>query len=134
MPPDTPDDFMARIEKIVEEIIRNLPDKEQKQFIGCAIITGSPLDVNRIRMMRFQQQEGTPYELIDGGDRYFLTIPLPPGLQSAPDIDIRTDSVHLSLNGQETAIPFSCPIDMTRSSYSIRNNVLDIVLAKAQDP
>ena len=133
MQPDPGDDFMARIEKIVEDLIRNLQDKEQNQFIGCAIITGNPLDVNKIRMMRFQQQESVPFELIDAGDRYYLTVTMPPGIQSAPDIDIRTNSVGLSVSGHETVIPVSHAVDMTRSSYSIRHNVLDITLIKIRE-
>jgi len=121
MQPDPGDDFMARIEKIVEDLIRNLQDKEQNQFIGCATHHRQPTRCQQDSDDAVPAAGKCSFELIDAGDRYYLTVTMPPGIQSAPDIDIRTNSVGLSVSGHETVIPVSHAVDMTRSSYSIRH-------------
>ena len=41
--PDTEnpyDDFLKNLAKLVEDIIKNMPDSENTRFIGCTIIAG----------------------------------------------------------------------------------------------
>jgi hypothetical protein len=122
---------MEKISKIIEEIVKNLPDHENAHIMGCAIITGGPIDPGSFRMPNIPHKDAIPYELLEGEDRFYLTFTLPPNLNSAPDIDIRTDGVSLRIGERETTIPLERTVDIIHSYYSIRHNVVDIVLKKA---
>ena len=41
MPNDSYDEFLKHIARMVEDIVRNLPEAEGTRFVGYTIITGS---------------------------------------------------------------------------------------------
>ena len=70
------------------------------------------------------------YEMIETGDRIFITAEIPPGTKNAPYADITPDSVRICIDELNTAIPFEQKIDVIHSFYMVRHGVMDIVLRK----
>ena len=130
--PDTEnpyDDFLKNLAKLVEDIVKNMPDGENAKFIGCTIIAGGtdgfpqvPGTAGGIREIR--------YEKIDTDDRIFITAEIPSGTKNAPYADINPDSVRICIDEMNTAIPFEEKIDVIHSFYMVRHGVMDIVLRK----
>jgi hypothetical protein len=125
------DDFLKNIAKMVEEIIKDMPDGEHPRFIGCTIIAGSPSDIPAFFAMRGPQTpEGIRCELIESGDRIFITAQVPAEIRSAPYADINPDKVRISMGEEETTVPLPCPVDVIHSYYMVRHGVMDIILKK----
>ena len=123
------DDFLKNLAKLVEDIVKNMPDGEDAKFIGCTIITGGTNG--------FPQTPGTTggrreirYEMIDTEDRIFITAEIPSGTKNAPYADINPDSVRICIDELNTVIPFEEKIDVIHSFYMVRHGVMDIVLRK----
>jgi hypothetical protein len=124
------DEFLKNIAKLVEDIVRNMPDGEGPRFIGCTIIAGgdgippvfSPGDIRK----------GIQYEVIDAEDRVFITAQVPSDLKNAPYADIKPEFVKIFMDDLEEEIPLPEKGDVIHSFYMVRHGVLDIVVKKAR--
>jgi hypothetical protein len=128
------DEMLKKIAKMVEELLRNLPQEENARIIGCTIITngGSP---HFARNPRFDSEEShIPIEVIDSPDMLFVTARLPSTLHTAPYADITADSLHIVVNERRIPVPVSCQIDVIHSFYQVRHDVLDIIIRKKKVP
>ena len=128
--PDTEnpyDDFLKNLAKLVEDIIKNMPDKENTRFIGCTIIAGN---ANGVPLTPVTGRREIRYEMIETKDRIFITAEIPPGTKNAPYADISPNSVRICIDEQNAGIPFEEKIDVIHSFYMVRHGVMDIVLRK----
>ncbi len=130
--PDTEnpyDDFLKNLAKLVEDIVKNMPDGENTRFIGCTIIAGGANGLPQGPGIADRKRE-IRYEMIDTEDRVFITAEIPSGTKNAPYADINPDSVRICIDELNTAIPFEEKIDVIHSFYMVRHGVMDIVLRK----
>ena len=125
------DDIFANISKIVEEIIKNMPEHQHARIVGYTIITrgeGEPPCV--VRVGEDDDDEEIPYEVVESDDAIFITAELPPESKHAPYADIRINNVRICIDDSETIIPLQCSIDVIHSHYRIHRGVMDITLRK----
>ncbi len=124
------DDFLKSLAKLVEDIMKDLPNDEHARFIGCTIIAGGaggnppffPGVQDNSREIR--------YEIIESDERIYITTQLPPDIKNAPYADIDRHSVRICIDDLDAKIPMPVPIDVIHSFYIVRHGVMDIVLKK----
>jgi hypothetical protein len=124
------DDFLKNLAKLVEDIMKNMPDQENTRFIGCTIIAGGAGGIPPL-FRPGDEKQGIRYEMIDSEDRIFITAQVPPDTKTAPYADINPDSVRICVDNLIAEIPLKERIDVIHSFYMVRHGVLDIVLRKA---
>jgi hypothetical protein len=131
MPQNNPyDDFLKNISRMVEDIIRNMPENYGTHFIGYTIIAGKPGESPRIIPMNKNPGEEIEYEVIEDDQFLFVTARLPPHTRSAAYADISSDGVTIVVGERKASIPLDVRIDVIHSYYQIRHGVIDIVLKK----
>ena len=127
------DDVFANISKIVEEIIRSMPEHQHARIIGYTIVTrgsGGPPSISRIG--NDEDDDGIPVEIVESDDMIFITAELPPEPRSFPYADIRTESVRICVDDSESVIPLTHPVDVIHSHYRVHRGIMDISLRKAR--
>lgn len=129
--PENPyDEMLKKIAKMVEELLRNLPQEENARIIGCTIITNGGVP-HFARNPKFESDESDiPVEIIDSPDMLFVTARLPNTLHTAPYADITPESLHIVVNERRIPVPLLCKIDIIHSFYEVRHGVIDITLKK----
>lgn len=135
MPGNPYDDFMQQLAKMVEEMIRSMPEKEGTRFVGYTIIAGNPGDMPHvIHMGKNPVAEEIEYEVLED-DRYvYVTGKLPSGCQAAAYADISPESVTIVVGEKKAGIPLPAKIDIIHSYYQVRHGVIDIILKKKEAP
>ncbi len=131
--PNSPyDDVFNNLAKIVEDIVKNMPDNQHARIVGYTIITrhpstgdpdifpaGDPCDDGEI-----------PYEVVESDDMIFITAKIPVHQKNAPSVDIQADSVQIGIDNRDVTIMLSHPIDRIHSYYRIHHGVMDLTLKK----
>ena len=130
MPNSPYDDFLKNLAKMVEDVIRNMPEGDSARFIGCTIISGSPGDLPGQVVPVQGAGEDLHYELIETEDRIFITAELPPGSRTAAYADIKPTRVEIVIGEKRTGIELDSPVDLIHSFYQVRHGVMDIILKK----
>jgi hypothetical protein len=123
------DEFLKNLARMVEDMIRNMPENEGTHFVGYTIIAGNTGDLPRIIPIGAHSEE-IQFEVIQDDTNIFITGRLPPQSKSAAYADISTDSVTIVVGEKKASIPFESPIDIIHSFYQVRHGVIDIVLKK----
>ena len=123
------DEFLKNLAHMVEDMIRNLPDKEGTHFVGYTIIAGNPGDLPRVIPMGAQAEE-IEFEVIQDETHIFVTGKLPSQEKSAAYADISTDRVTIVVGERKASIPLESSIDVIHSFYQVRHGIIDIVLKK----
>jgi hypothetical protein len=130
MAQDNPhDEFLKNLARMVEEMIRNMPENESTHFVGYTIIAGTPGDLPRIIPMGSPAEE-IEFEVIQDETYVFVTGKLPPQAKSAAYADISTNSVTIVVGERKASIPLESSIDVIHSFYQVRHGIIDIVLKK----
>ena len=125
------DDFLKNLAKLVENIMKDMPDHEQAKFIGCTIIAGgSPGAVSPPFPGNTPGKEEIRFEMIESDDRIFVTTNLPATIKNAPYADITPELVRICIDDREIKIPLPVTIDVIHSFYMVRHGVMDIVMKK----
>jgi hypothetical protein len=124
------DDFLKSLAKLVEDLMKDLPDEEHARFIGCTIIAGGTQDTPPFFQGAGDEPREIRYEVIESDDRIFITTQLPPDIKNAPYADIDPDSVRLCIDDLDARIPLPVRIDVIHSFYMVRHGVMDVVLKK----
>ena len=124
------DDFIRNLARVVEDLLKNLPQEEATHIIGCTIISGSGAKLPHFVLDRDGAGEEINFELIEGPDKVFVTARLPVNLVSAPYADITPESLHIIVNEKRTLVPLPCRVDVIHSYYQVRHGVIDIILKK----
>ena len=125
MPNNPNDDIYQNIARIMEQLLRNLPESDQGPIIGVTIIAGG-----RQQETEPQGEERVPYELVESGENVYITATIPTETRSAPYVDIQPAQVRLVMDEQVTAVDLPVPIDVQHSFYQVRHGVIDVICHK----
>ncbi len=130
MPDNGPyDDIVRDLVKMMESLIRDMPANQPHRVVGYTIITGPGREPRVIRTTDHGPCE-LPYELVEGPTHFYITVPLPAEPTTAPYVDIDRTRITLTVEGRETVIELSDPVDIKHSSYQIHHGLLDVVCQK----
>jgi len=133
--PNSPyDDVFNNLAKIVEDIVKNMPDNHHARIVGYTIITRHPSngDPGHFPAGDPGDDEEIPYEVVESDDMIFITATMPANPKNAPSIDIQTDNVHVCIDNRDITIMLNQPIDKIHSYYRIHRGLMDITLKKVQ--
>ena len=91
------DDVFANLAKIVEDIVKNMPESQHARIIGYTIITrqanGGDPEMFHAGM---QDDDGeVPYEVVETDTDLFITAKLPADPKNAPIADIEISCVRI---------------------------------------
>ena len=133
--PDNPcDDFLKNLARMVEDMIREMPDTDGVRFVGCTIIAGNPGDVPQVIYMGKSPVEEIEYEIVEDENYVFVTGRLPPQSPGAAYADIAPEQVTIIVGEKKAVIPLGDRIDVIHSFYQVRHGVIDIILKKKEMP
>jgi len=123
------DEFVQNFTRIMEDLIEQLPAERTPNFVGCTIITGSG-DPASPPHDEGGTESDENYEVIETGDRVFISTEIPPDISDSPRVLFRDRGVTLVLEGEEEEIDLEYSIDTDSSFYTVQNSVLDIICYK----
>ena len=128
------DDVFNNLAKIVEEIVKNMPDNQHARIIGYTIITRNPSQGQPGIFRMGEQDDDTeiPYEVVESEDMIYITAIMPIEYKNAPLVDIQPDRVFVGIDNREITIMLDQPIDRIHSNYRVHRGVMDITLKKVQ--
>lgn len=133
--PNNPyDDVFNNLAKIVEDIVKNMPDNQHARIVGYTIITRNPSsgDPDIFRAGEPSDDDEIPYEIVESDDMIYITATMPVDPKNAPVVDIQTKSVGISIDNRESSIILDQPVDRIHSYYRIHRGLIDITLKKAR--
>jgi hypothetical protein len=129
------DDVFGNLAKIVEDIVKNMPESQNARIIGYTIITrqanGGDPELFHAGMQ--DDDDEVPYEVVETDTDLFITAKLPADLKNAPIADIEISCVRIIVDGKTTTIMLDQPIDRIHSYYRIHRGVMDISLKKVKN-
>jgi HSP20 family molecular chaperone IbpA len=128
------DDVFSNLAKIVEDIVRNMPESQHARIVGYTIITREPSSDDH-RLYHFDSPEDDDdisYEVMESDDQVFITATMPADLKNAPYADIEPDRVSIIADDKSVTITLDNPVDRIHSYYRVHRGVLDITLKKAK--
>lgn len=128
------DDVFSNLAKIVEDIVKNMPENQQARIVGYTIITRQPSsdDPRIFHMNPPEDDDGIPYEVMESDDHIFITATLPADLKNAPYADIEVDNVKIIVDDKSVTVMLDNPIDRIHSYYRIHRGIIDITLKKVK--
>jgi HSP20 family molecular chaperone IbpA len=128
------DEVFNNLAKIVEEIVKNMPDNQHARIVGYTIITRNPSngEPGVFRMVEPDDEAEIPYEVVESEDMIYITALMPVVYKNAPLVDIQPDKVYVGIDNREITIMLDQPIDRIHSSYRVHRGVMDITLKKVQ--
>lgn len=124
------EDFLKSLAKLVEDIMRDLPDSDQARFIGCTIVAAGQGSAPPSFHENHRNKRDIRCEIVESDERIFITTQLPGDIKNAPYADIEPDSVRICIDDIDTRIPLPVRIDVIHSFYQVRHGVMDVVLKK----
>ncbi|MFA4859432.1 hypothetical protein [Methanoregula sp.] len=125
------DDLFNNLAKIVEDLVRDMPESRHARIVGYTIITRHPSDDPETFRGGMPEDDGeVPYEVVESGDDVFITAALPASTKTAPFADIETNCVRICVDDRVTTIMLDNPVDRIHSYYRIHRGVMDIALKK----
>lgn len=124
------DEFIRNLSRMVEDLLKNLPQDEVTHIIGCTIISGNGAKLPHFILKNDESEDEICFETIESPDKLFVTARLPINMSSAPYADITPDSLHIVVNEKRTQVPLPCRVDVIHSHYQIRHGMIDIILKK----
>jgi HSP20 family molecular chaperone IbpA len=128
------DDVFSNISKIMEEIVKSMPEHQHARIVGYTIITrGSNEPPAVFRLGRDDDDDDIPYEVVETDDTIYITAEMPPNPKNAPFADIRVTSVRICVDNRQTTIVLDHPVDVIHSWFRLHRGVLDITLKKVRN-
>ena len=130
------DDVFSNLAKIVEDIVKNMPESQHARIVGYTIITRQPSSDDP-RVFHFDSPEDDddiPYEVTESEDQVFITATLPADLKNAPYADIGTDQVTIVVDDKSVSVMLDHPVDRVHSHYRVHRGLMDITLKKVRQP
>ncbi len=131
--PNNPyDDVFNNLARIVEDIVKNMPDNEHARIVGYTIISRQPLDGEPgIFRSGMPVDDGEiPYEIVETEDQIFITAEMPTTIKNAPVVDIEPERVQIIADDHTTTIMLEHKVDRIHSYYRVHRSVMDITLKK----
>jgi hypothetical protein len=128
------DDVFSNLAKIVEDIVKNMPESQHARIIGYTIITRQPSSDDP-RVYHFDSPEDDddiPYEVMESDDQVFITAALPADPKNAPYADIEADSVRIIVDDKSVTVMLDHAVDRVHSYYRVHRGLMDITLKKVR--
>ncbi len=128
------DDVFSSLAKIVEDIVKNMPESQNARIVGYTIITRQPAsdDPQVFHFDSPEDDDDIPYEVMESDDQVFITASLPADPKNAPYADIEPDRVSIIADDRTVTIELGHPVDRIHSYYRVHRGVMDITLKKAR--
>jgi hypothetical protein len=128
------DDVFSNLAKIVEDIVRNMPESQHTRIVGYTIITrqcasGEP---GIFQFSPPEDDDDIPYEVIESGEWVFITATLPADLKNAPFADIEADRVRVTVDDKSVTILLDHRVDRVHSYYRVHRGLMDITLKRVK--
>ena len=130
------DDVFINLAKIVEDIVKNMPESQHARIVGYTIITREPSSDDP-RIYHFgspEDDDEIPYEVMESDDQIYITAILPSDLKNAPFADIDTDRVRIVADAKAVTVMLDHTVDRVHSYYRIHRGLMDITLKKGRHP
>ena len=126
------DDVFNNLSKIVEDIVKNLPDAQHARIVGYTIITRHPDsgDPEIFRPGMMDDDRSIPYEVVESDSQLFITAEMPADPKNAPYADIDVNCVRITVDDRTVSIMLDHPVDRIHSYYRVHRGVMDITLKK----
>jgi hypothetical protein len=125
------DEMFNNLAKIVDEIVRNMPEAQHARIIGYTIITRHATgDPACFHGGENPGGDDIPYEVVETDTDIFITAVIPSDAVHMPFADIQKNTVHISVDDRTTAIMLNHPIDVIHSAYRVHRGVMDVTLKK----
>jgi hypothetical protein len=126
------DDVFKNLSKIVEDIVKNMPDAQNARIVGYTIITRHPQDGDpgMFRSGVPDDDGELPYEITESDDQVFITAEMPATIKNAPIADIEPERVRIIADDSITTIMLEHKVDRIHSYYRVHRGVMDITLKK----
>ena len=133
--PNNPyDEVFGNLSKIVEEIVRTMPEAEHARVIGYTIVTRHvPGEPGVFTGGINSDDDDIPYKVQESDTQIFITAAIPPEAEHAPFADIQPNSVRICVDDRSTTVGLDKPIDIIHSTYRVHRGVMDITLRKIPD-
>lgn len=130
--PNNPyDEVFNNLAKIVDELVRSMPEAQHARIIGYTIVTRQPSgDPASFGVVGDDDDGEVPYEVLENDSNIFVTAGLPPDPAHAPYADIQPDEVRICVDNSTTVIRLDKQIDVIHSTYRVHRGVMDITLRK----
>jgi hypothetical protein len=128
------DDVFNNLARIVEDIVKTLPESQQARVIGYTIITrhAAGADPEIYRSGSGDDDGEIPYEVVETDEDLFITARLPADPRNAPVAEIEPDQVRICVDDRITTVLLPHPIDRIHSTYRVHRGVMDISLRKVR--
>jgi len=130
------DDVFNNLARIVEDIVKNMPDSQHARIIGYTIITRQTASGDP-EVFQFGPPEDdgeVPYEIVETDDDVFITAMMPADPKNAPFADIEAQCVRIVVDDRITTIMLEPVVDRIHSYYRVHRGVMDISLKKVKTP
>jgi len=130
------DDVFSNLAKIVEDIVKNMPESQNARIIGYTIITRQPAsdDPQVYHFDSPEDDDDIPYEVLESDDQIFITAMLPADPKNAPYADIEPDCVRIIVDDKSVTIMLATMVDRIHSYYRVHRGLMDITLKKVKNP
>lgn len=130
------DDVFSNLAKIVEDIVKNMPESQNARIIGYTIITRQPTsgDPQVYHFDSPEDDDDIPYEVLESDDQIFITAMLPADPKNAPYADIEPDCVRIIVDDKSVTIMLDNAVDRIHSYYRVHRGLMDITLKKVKKP
>lgn len=128
------DDIFSNISKIMEEIVKNMPEHQHARIVGYSIVTRGSNEPPAVYRIGRDDDDEIPYEVVESEDMIYVTAEIPPDSKNAPFADIGVNTVRICVDDRETTIVLNHPVDVIHSWYRLHRGLLDITLKKAGIP
>ncbi len=129
------DDVFSNLARIVEDIVKNMPESQNARIVGYTIITRQPSsDDPQVFHFEPQDDDDIPYEVMESEDTIFITATLPGETRNASYADILPDRVQINVDEKTVTVPLDSRIDTIHSHYRVHRGVMDITLKKSKKP
>ena len=128
------DDVFSNLAKIVEDIVKNMPESRHARIVGYTIITRQPSsdDPRVYHIDSPEDDDDIPYEVMESDDWIFITATLPADTNNAPYADIDVDRVRIIVDDKSVTVMLDKPVDRIHSYYRVHRGILDITLKKVR--
>ncbi len=129
------DDVFSNLARIVEDIVKNMPESQNARIVGYTIISRQPSsDDPQVFQFDTPDDDDIPYEVMESGDTIFVTATLPAETRHAPYADISPEQVRIVADERTVTIALDTRIDTIHSHYRVHRGVMDITLKKSRKP
>ncbi|KAF5051166.1 hypothetical protein DSECCO2_421960 [anaerobic digester metagenome] len=134
MPSNTDDETYRNLARLLEHLLRSLPQPEPGQVVGFTVMTGAGMTnapPDGLFEAETDEEDGViDYEFVEGRDEVYVTAKVPADLHTAPYVDIMPRQIRIVMDDRVTEIDLPAPIDIRHSFYQVRHGVMDVSCRK----